>query len=50
MHSGKHGAVAFREMTKSSTSKSKSTKFFACAVDDCETDVKSKEKWVGVFL
>jgi len=50
VQSGKHGAVAFREITKSSTSKSKTTKFLACAIDDCETDVKSKDKWVGIFL
>ncbi|KAE9370488.1 hypothetical protein N431DRAFT_442316 [Stipitochalara longipes BDJ] len=48
--SGKYGSVSFRESSKpSANSKSKSAKIL-CAVDDCESDVKSKDKWVGVFL
>jgi hypothetical protein len=50
-HSGKVGAVSFRELPKTpASSKSKSTKFLACAVDDCESDVKAKDKWIGIFL
>ncbi|KAH7342805.1 hypothetical protein BKA65DRAFT_478677 [Rhexocercosporidium sp. MPI-PUGE-AT-0058] len=33
-----------------STNRSKKGKSFACAVEDCESDVKGKDKWVGVFL
>ncbi|KAN0106369.1 hypothetical protein V8E51_009245 [Hyaloscypha variabilis] len=48
--SGKNGSVSFRESSKpSANSKSKSAKIL-CAVEDCESDVKSKDKWVGVFL
>ncbi|KAH6724111.1 hypothetical protein BKA61DRAFT_727855 [Leptodontidium sp. MPI-SDFR-AT-0119] len=33
-----------------STNRAKKGKSFACAVEDCDSDVKGKDKWVGVFL
>ncbi|PMD59119.1 uncharacterized protein K444DRAFT_424354 [Hyaloscypha bicolor E] len=48
--SGKYGAVSFRASSKPPTSsKSKTTKLL-CSVDDCESDIRNKDKWVGVFL
>ncbi|CAL3966582.1 unnamed protein product [Diplocarpon coronariae] len=38
----------FAEQAKSTNSRK--TKALACAVEDCNCDVKAKEKWVGVFL
>ncbi|CZS99236.1 hypothetical protein WAI453_008288 [Rhynchosporium graminicola] len=39
------GKTGFMEIAKP-----KSKKTFTCAVEDCETDVRAKDKWVGVFL
>lgn len=39
--------VNFPEVEKAN---SKKTKILTCNVDDCSSDVKSKDKWVGVFL
>lgn len=44
-HRAKQG---FNEQTRQSGSKK--SKGLACAVEDCECDVKGKDKWVGVFL
>lgn len=41
---------AFREINKPGPSGKKAVKTFLCAVDDCESEVRSKERWVGVFL
>lgn len=41
------GTVSFPE--KASSSKG-SKKIPVCAVEDCESEVKAKDKWVGVFL
>ncbi|KAL2075671.1 hypothetical protein VTL71DRAFT_614 [Oculimacula yallundae] len=41
------GKTGFIEST---TSRPKKGKTFTCAVEDCESDVKAKDKWVGVFL
>jgi hypothetical protein len=30
--------------------KGTTTKALVCAVEGCESDVKNKDKWVGVFL
>ncbi|KAK2629254.1 hypothetical protein QTJ16_000074 [Diplocarpon rosae] len=38
----------FTEQTKASNPRK--TKALACVVEDCNCDVKAKEKWVGVFL
>jgi hypothetical protein len=42
--------VSFQEKSKSSTARGKSTTALICAVEDCESEVKNKDKWVGVFL
>ncbi|CZR57222.1 uncharacterized protein PAC_07111 [Phialocephala subalpina] len=39
--------VNFPEVEKAT---SKKTKILKCNVEDCSSDVKSKDKWVGVFL
>lgn len=41
-------SVNFPEILK--PGKSRATKVLTCAVDDCDSDVKAKDKWVGVFL
>ncbi|TVY44059.1 hypothetical protein LSUB1_G000819 [Lachnellula subtilissima] len=46
----KVSGVSFDEITKPSNNKSKPSKLLLCAVEDCESDVKSKDKWIGVFL
>lgn len=38
--------TSFPSVTKAGTTK----KTLMCAVEDCESDVKNKDKWVGVFL
>jgi uncharacterized protein YbaR (Trm112 family) len=43
----KHDLVNFGELEKTTARK---TKMLTCNVEDCQSDVKSKEKWVGVFL
>ncbi|KUJ22037.1 uncharacterized protein LY89DRAFT_729519 [Mollisia scopiformis] len=43
----KHDSVQFREVEKST---GKKAKILTCNIEDCHSDVKSKEKWVGVFL
>ncbi|PVH89735.1 hypothetical protein DL98DRAFT_523630 [Cadophora sp. DSE1049] len=40
------GKTGFKESTKVG----KKAKTFTCAVEDCDSDIKAKEKWVGVFL
>ncbi|KAG4422972.1 hypothetical protein IFR04_003884 [Cadophora malorum] len=40
------GKTGFKESTKIG----KKAKTFTCAVEDCDSDIKAKEKWVGVFL
>ncbi|TVY59329.1 hypothetical protein LSUE1_G008992 [Lachnellula suecica] len=43
--------INFEEISKPASSKSKTTtKQLRCAVDACDSDVKTKDKWVGVFL
>ncbi|KAH6680412.1 hypothetical protein B0J14DRAFT_578588 [Halenospora varia] len=47
------GNVTFRETSKepkSGKSSARPSKVLTCSVEDCESDVKSKDKWVGVFL
>jgi hypothetical protein len=53
MSAGKpQSTVSFQEKSKSksSTARGKSTTALICAVEDCESEVKNKDKWVGVFL
>ncbi|RDL39532.1 uncharacterized protein BP5553_03872 [Venustampulla echinocandica] len=48
-HPGKTPAsVSFPEISK--PGKNRTTKILTCAVEDCDSDVKAKDKWVGVFL
>ena len=42
--------VTFVERTKPPSKSKKAVTYLGCAVDGCESEVKSKEKWVGVFL
>ena len=42
--------VNFEEVTNQSNRGGRPTKAIQCAVDGCRSDVKSKDKWVGVFL
>lgn len=45
---GKVDKVFFNEATKP-TAKSKGTKPILCSVENCGSDVKNKDKWVGIF-
>ncbi len=38
--------VSFQEKSKSSSARGKSTTALICAVEDCESEVKNKDKWV----
>jgi hypothetical protein len=42
--------VTFTEKTKPLKGNKRAATYLACAVDGCETEVKTKERWVGVFL
>ncbi|KAE8450924.1 hypothetical protein EG329_005364 [Mollisiaceae sp. DMI_Dod_QoI] len=44
----KNPSLKFREVERKTSRKG--PKVITCAVEDCNSDVKSKEKWVGVFL
>ena len=42
--------VGFPERTKPAKGNRKTATYLVCAVEGCESEVKNKEKWVGVFL
>jgi hypothetical protein len=45
MAGSKDSSIGFQESIKG-----KGSKVVICAVEDCKSEVKAKDKWVGVFL